>query len=334
MEDAFEELKRFGLTNYEIMVFRAIATKGPLTTGETVKLSGIPQPRVYDVIAKLTERGLIEMSPGKKNLYRAKSVSEAFSQHLEEMKKTVSKIDRQVEKLKSSRTSDDPYFWIVKSENKIKKELKNMIRNTEDEILLSLKRDNFNYVKDDLVDAVNEGINVGLVLFPEEGEIPEILLKKANIMRRWGRASEVFIKDRSEIVVKIDNGRKDDNYAIVAREDEIIHIASYYFYHTIWMPGDTLNISRDRGELRFKTAWYACWFLKNLDLTNLNVKCKVTGIYKNRLRKLEGDVTNVTVKEGYQHTFNILYRGSEIRIGGKTARIEDVAMHGCEFAWK
>ncbi|WP_075056556.1 TrmB family transcriptional regulator [Thermogymnomonas acidicola] len=56
-EDVFQVLQDFGLSPYEIRVYRALVLNGPQTAGEVLKSSGIPQPRVYDVLKKLSERG-------------------------------------------------------------------------------------------------------------------------------------------------------------------------------------------------------------------------------------------------------------------------------------
>ena len=64
--DIFSGLSGFGLSPYEIKVYSTLALKGELTPSQIVRVSGIPQPRVYDVLRNLHDKGLVEFSPTKK----------------------------------------------------------------------------------------------------------------------------------------------------------------------------------------------------------------------------------------------------------------------------
>ena len=54
--ELFDILKDFGLTDYESRVMESLLLNDSLTPGEIVSISGIPQPRVYDVLGKLKDK--------------------------------------------------------------------------------------------------------------------------------------------------------------------------------------------------------------------------------------------------------------------------------------
>ncbi len=65
-DEVFEKLSKFGLSPYEIKVYKTLLLNGPQTSTSIVSTAGIPQPRVYDLFNNLITKGLIEVSPGKK----------------------------------------------------------------------------------------------------------------------------------------------------------------------------------------------------------------------------------------------------------------------------
>ena len=50
-----QDLIKFGLGKYESKVLIALLVNGPQTASGVVKLSGIPQPRIYDVFSSLPD---------------------------------------------------------------------------------------------------------------------------------------------------------------------------------------------------------------------------------------------------------------------------------------
>uniref|UniRef100_UPI0025FBF5B6 TrmB family transcriptional regulator n=1 Tax=Thermococcus sp. TaxID=35749 RepID=UPI0025FBF5B6 len=58
-------LKEFGLNEYEVRAYLALIKNGPLTAGELAALSGVPQPRIYDVVRTLMAKGFVITSQGR-----------------------------------------------------------------------------------------------------------------------------------------------------------------------------------------------------------------------------------------------------------------------------
>jgi sugar-specific transcriptional regulator TrmB len=53
--------ERFNLGEYEIDAYLAVLEHGELTASEIADRTDIPQPRVYDTVRSLSDRGLVEL---------------------------------------------------------------------------------------------------------------------------------------------------------------------------------------------------------------------------------------------------------------------------------
>ena len=57
-EDIFSSLSRFGLSNYEIKLYRVLLLYGPNTPTGAVKIAGVPQPRMVGYYEIADIRGI------------------------------------------------------------------------------------------------------------------------------------------------------------------------------------------------------------------------------------------------------------------------------------
>jgi predicted transcriptional regulator len=54
-----EQLQQLGFSQYEAQAYVALLQRSPLTGYELAKISGIPRPNIYSVLARLEERGAV-----------------------------------------------------------------------------------------------------------------------------------------------------------------------------------------------------------------------------------------------------------------------------------
>lgn len=71
MESAVEDLVRLGLREYEARIYTALVGLGEAPVRRIHEVSGVPRPRVYDVLNALDQRGFIEIRQGSPLMYRA-----------------------------------------------------------------------------------------------------------------------------------------------------------------------------------------------------------------------------------------------------------------------
>jgi sugar-specific transcriptional regulator TrmB len=68
---AVDRLVRIGLTRYEARVYVALIRRDGWTAADMARTTGVPRPRVYDVLASLVAKGLAAERPGSAAKYVA-----------------------------------------------------------------------------------------------------------------------------------------------------------------------------------------------------------------------------------------------------------------------
>ncbi len=71
MNQAVEYLSRLGLREYEARIYVALVGLGEANVRSIHEASGVPRPRVYDVLEELEKRGFIEVRQGSPLMYSA-----------------------------------------------------------------------------------------------------------------------------------------------------------------------------------------------------------------------------------------------------------------------
>ena len=87
-----KELESLGLTRREIDVYLALLGLGSSSVGEIVKRSKVPSSKIYEVLNKLVDRGLVSFIIKGKTKYFQASEPETFLEIVEEKKVSIEKI--------------------------------------------------------------------------------------------------------------------------------------------------------------------------------------------------------------------------------------------------
>src|SRR5512134_2302293 len=110
-------LQRVGLNKYEAEAYAALVQHGPLTGYELGKRSAVPLSRSYEILERLTARGLALVQPGDPPRY----IAEAPEQLLERTRTTTAAtLDALAHALAELGPSALPEgFWVVRGQEHI-----------------------------------------------------------------------------------------------------------------------------------------------------------------------------------------------------------------------
>ncbi|MHA1682942.1 MAG: TrmB family transcriptional regulator [Promethearchaeota archaeon] len=76
MDNLEKKFQRLDLTGYETKVLLSIIRFGELDAGNVAKKSKVPQPKVYEIMNRLHEKGYVDIIPvGRKKVYKIRSKS-------------------------------------------------------------------------------------------------------------------------------------------------------------------------------------------------------------------------------------------------------------------
>ena len=122
-------LQQIGLNKYEAEAYAALLQHGPLTGYELGKRSGVPLSRSYEILERLTGKGLALIQPGDPPRYAA----EAPEQFLDRTRTaTTATLDALAQALSSLSQSALPEgFWVVRGQEHILTHMKTLIAHAQ-----------------------------------------------------------------------------------------------------------------------------------------------------------------------------------------------------------
>ena len=326
-EEIFSNLSRFGLSNYEIKLYRTLLIYGPNTPTGTVKLAGVPQPRVYDLFNSLQEKGFVDVITGKKHLYRAVPVDTVMQKEILWIDNYAKELDEYVENNTAIVPVKDPYIWFVKGNSNVEDRIKSMVYSAKYEIIMALSFKSYQYIAGIIQRQLRKGITVGIVLF---NDTPESALREipGGVILKYidGRPLEIVMVDRTFVLSNLKGGIDNSDYAIYLEEDQLLHALSYYFYYEIWNPAEYLKYPEKTVYYTLTNIWFACdiidYYLKN----GIGLKCELHGVDRNGEINITGDIIKTERVNGKKQSFYIDSGGRLYSVGGKSAIYEDIKL--------
>lgn len=82
-------LQQMDLTEYERSVIETLSASHALDATSIVKVSGVPQGRVYDVINSLVEKGIVSVVPGRPKRFQIEDIKKSLKDYLESQRENL-----------------------------------------------------------------------------------------------------------------------------------------------------------------------------------------------------------------------------------------------------
>ncbi|UHA72212.1 TrmB family transcriptional regulator [Paenibacillus sp. 481] len=151
-------LQKFGFSQYESKVYETLVTsEDAMDTTTLVKHSGVPKAKIYEVISRMIDKGLIlDSISNKKKLYAAVPMQVVIDKLSHEFEQQIARL-KQVGKQKSYANDQ---VWSLKTDSSIEAFCKHMIAEAKQSIILSMWSDEFAEVKPLLEQKAREGVRV------------------------------------------------------------------------------------------------------------------------------------------------------------------------------
>jgi sugar-specific transcriptional regulator TrmB len=114
---AIEQLQQVGLNKYEAEAYYTLLAEGPLTGYELGKRSQVPLSRSYEVLERLTQKGLALVQPGDPPRYLAEDPDRFLGQVRLSMTRTLDSLGNSLATLARLQTEGD--FWVLRGRQHI-----------------------------------------------------------------------------------------------------------------------------------------------------------------------------------------------------------------------
>lgn len=191
----YDFLLNIGFTLNEAKVYLALIQYNELNGYEASKLSGVSRSLVYDVLERLVNKGFVFKCNGYTNIYKALD----YDKLIEKINRTnQNNLLIAKEKLKdcSGKEKESELIFNIKGFDNFISKAKSLILEAKKEISLSLWKNEFNLIKDELTEVIKKGIKVYIFSFED------ISLENASIFSyKINDPEKLFPYRRTTIIV-------------------------------------------------------------------------------------------------------------------------------------
>uniref|UniRef100_A0A7C4B9B6 TrmB family transcriptional regulator n=1 Tax=Thermofilum pendens TaxID=2269 RepID=A0A7C4B9B6_THEPE len=321
-----ELLRKLGLTSYEAKAYVALVSSGSLTATELASKGEIPQPRVYDVVRSLMEKGLIAVSEGRPKKFTALPPEIALANYVSRKHQQEENALRKVLREFSSFNTEpkEPGVWASAGNLSALNMLEQTVNSARYELVFS----GYYELALRIADMLKEDVATCVILYDAPESIPDKLKRFDEVRVRPTRAPVITIPDLHRALLIIGWEEKRAVSYLVTDENLIRILAAYYLGYI--RSGSKLVFTRlDSIERRsYVHISRALDHVKALRQAGRKVVVHVKG-----RRTRDGSPVEFTgevvgeFENSYRGIGYIRVRledGSEISVGGIGAHLEDV----------
>ena len=161
-----DDLRQLGLSDYEARSDRALYRASPLTAYETAQQAGLPTSKIYQVLNRLEEKGLVLcLTEHKRKRYIPQELETFIASCRFQMEKTLTALEDEARRGKQENRVS--YIWNLNGYDEVIDKAMQMIASARRELLLSLWHDELVHLAPALNERVASGVRLGLVHFGE-----------------------------------------------------------------------------------------------------------------------------------------------------------------------
>ncbi len=223
-------LQQFGFTQYESQIYQAlISADQPLDATGIVKLSAVPRSKVYEVLHRLAEKGIIlETTVEKKRLYTALPVESVISRLKADFETSVQELREAAVK----KPVADDRVWTLKDNHSILSLLEEMLGRAERKIILSAWGDELEKYAELLEEKHESGVSIHVHSIGKiKTSLPSVSVLIPDKHHETLERSRIAIIDEEEMLFAgMEAGKWN---AITTRSRPLVKFFAEFFYHDV-----------------------------------------------------------------------------------------------------
>ncbi|KAA0546317.1 helix-turn-helix domain-containing protein [Bacillus sp. BGMRC 2118] len=223
-------LQKFGFSQYESKVFEVLASsEEPLDATKIVKYSGVPKSKVYEVLSRMIEKGMVlDSLTEKKKLYTALPLALVIEKLTTEFQDNV----EQIKKKSYKRTFVDEHVWSLKVDSSIQAQTKQLLQEAKKSIKMSAWKDDMLGYIPLLQEKEATGVDVEVLIV---GELETTLSNVQTLLPAKEHQSleqfRLLIVDEKEVIFA---GVEQQSWqALKTMSKPFIKVFTEFFYHDV-----------------------------------------------------------------------------------------------------
>ena len=321
---------RFNLGEYEIDAYLAVLEHGELTASDIADRTDIPQPRVYDTVRSLSDRGLVELRESRPMKVVAVDPDDAFG----DLRSSFTEMVDELEARYTAPTRETEAVSLVKSRSTILRYLEEVIGGAEYELAVSLTPGLLRRFRDDLATKIAEGVSVELLVTPaskapDPDEFDYLEVSTIARARRGITTPILAVADGEYSVYATQDALRDDRerYGVIFNRSALGFLVSGFFGTVLWTTAETLATNgADRPfPRRYASIRRAVKDVKEFGDDDFHAAVEGRDIETGEAVTVRGRVVDLAFEESEEVASLMVETDSgRVQIGGRVAALEDV----------
>ncbi len=265
------DLRKLGLKKYEAEAYVTLIKLGEATAREISEYSGVPRPKVYDVLKSLAEMGFVEVHPGNPTRFRAMDPQDVLGRLESEILETSKRVFKQLKVLSKEYGNLEQPVWIAKGDWAVTAKVKKLLENAKVEIYLEIIDLNFFEKIKGFLEECKRKKNVEVsgiywnfknfsprfprfldIMTIDVDSIPESLRRDSYVCYRLNVGAKLKKKRTTyqpTVVIDVDEGY---NIKVFREADKLTAVISSYPMTALW---HKCAVKRIREELQSHTPF-------------------------------------------------------------------------------
>ncbi|MFC7215551.1 HTH-type sugar sensing transcriptional regulator TrmB [Saliphagus sp. GCM10025334] len=324
---------RFNLGEYEIDAYLTVLAHGQLTASEIADRTDIPQPRVYDTVRSLSDRGLVELRESRPMKIVAIDPGNAFDDVQDALEEMIDELEARY----TAPARETEAVSLVKSRSTILRYLEEIIEQAEYELALSLTPDLLIRFEDQLRAATSADVSVDLIVTPAvEAPLPaefdyEAVATTARA-RRGITTPVIAVADGNYSMYATQDALRDDQdrYGVIFNRSALGFLVSGFFGTVLWTTAEQIlgENSEGRPYPRKYASIRRC--VKDLIEDGGEFYATIEGrdVERGGSRVVRGQVVDVSFEMSEEvASLTLETDDGSVSVGGRVAALEDVEAH-------
>ncbi|WP_435346519.1 TrmB family transcriptional regulator [Haloarchaeobius sp. HRN-SO-5] len=250
-EELRDVLEEAGLSPYQANAYVALLDLGTASARELVEASDVPDPRIYDVVRSLEDRGYVETYQNDNLRARAHSpadVLDDLTSRADRLEDAASEIEERWEQPELDRHSAS----IVKRFETVVDRARMFIEEAENQIQVSASPEQFEQLEDALADAIDRGVYVQLCIYTDvdgADEVPgrdRLMATSTEARHRPLPSAFVALVDRQKACFAPHEDTLNE-YGVLVDDRLHEYVFHWYYVGCLWEICDELYSARSDG---------------------------------------------------------------------------------------
>jgi len=223
-------LKKFGFSQYESKLYEVLVSSDqPIDVNMIAKHSGVPKTKIYEVLTRMVEKGMImEAISEKKKMYTGLPLNQAVERLTAEFQSNIEQFKANT----SKKTFRDDRVWTFKVQATIRTQIKQLIQDAQKSIRFSAWNDDFNDYVSLLQEKEAQGIDVKVHIVGEvHADLEEVHYFIPTEDDVYLERFQLLIVDDQEIIFATTEGK--EWQAICTMSSPFVKIFAEFFYHDV-----------------------------------------------------------------------------------------------------